>query len=82
MMLAICEKYPVDCTPMQDCFASEGAKALGYKYPSVNEASEFFLESMYSFKPVGVHQWWTFLGQCKPDQFLTVFELYLTLHME
>jgi hypothetical protein len=82
MMLAICEKYSVDCTPMQDCFASEGAKALGYKYPSFDKSSEFFLESMYSSKPIGVHQWWTFLCQVNSDNLFTIFDSYLTLHME
>lgn len=61
VMLDICDRYKPERVEMQDCFASEGVAALGYKTPTFQESGSFFTESVVSDRAVGTHQWWTFL---------------------
>jgi hypothetical protein len=69
VMLDICDRYRNPADIMQDCFASNGIKTLGYKYPSFEESINFFTESYFSnkSKAFGVHQWWTFIVQIDKD---------------
>jgi hypothetical protein len=81
MMLNICDKYDNPDTKMQDCFVSEGVLLLKYKYPSLEENAAFFTESQIVKKPVGVHQWWTFLIHAPPQNWNTILNDYLTLEV-
>ncbi len=81
VMLDICDRYKNEATVMQDCFVSEGVKALGYKYPSFEKNTELFSESYISNKSVGVHQWWTFVVQAPIKSLLPIFHDHLTLRI-
>ena len=64
VMLRICDEFEGKLTiPAQDAFVSHGIKQLGYKYPSLEENSNYFTECMYSQNAIGTHQWWTFISQ-------------------
>lgn len=82
VMLDICDRYAREETVMQDCFASEGIAALGYKYPSVEENAKFFTESCMSEGAAGTHQWWTFLIRRDIQQMLQIIHNYLKLAMD
>jgi len=59
VMIDICKRF-TSTTPMQDCFANEGIKALGYKMPNYLDGMKYICESCFCVDPMGVHQWWTF----------------------
>jgi hypothetical protein len=59
VMLNICKQYISDI-PMQDCYALEGIKTLGYKMPEFMDGITYIAESCFYDDPMGVHQWWTF----------------------
>ena len=79
MMLHICDSYFNPSTVMQDCFVSEGVQKLGYAFPSEAENAEFFTESIPSGRPMGTHQWWTFLLSVPPETIPAIVQIYLTL---
>jgi hypothetical protein len=58
-MTKICKTFTQDI-PSEDVFICEGAKALGCRIPTFDEANPIFGESCLYKDPVGVHQWWTF----------------------
>ena len=82
-MLDICENYE-HLEMAQDIYACKGMKTLGYKLPTVEEASPFFSESIISDDPLGVHQWWTFYGtETENSELSELFiDTLLTLKME
>lgn len=58
-MLFLCEqKFPI-CAA-QDVWVNNGCKTYGLKTPTYVALQNWFVESCYSFTPIGVHQWWTF----------------------
>jgi hypothetical protein len=77
VMIDICQNFKSD-TPMQDCYALEGVKALGYKMP--NSAIPYIVESCYVNDPMGVHQWWTFFTT-NQEYSAEVFHNYLDLEI-
>lgn len=58
-MMQICETFP-EKNAAQDVYVWEGAKKLGLKVPSFEDAVTQLTESVFSLNPFGVHQWWTF----------------------
>ncbi len=58
-MLFLCsQKFPM-CLA-QDIWVNDGCKKYGLKTPTYVAMQNWFVESCYSFVPIGVHQWWTF----------------------
>ena len=79
VMLDICKNFRSK-TPMQDCYALEGVKALGYKMPEFMKGMEYVAESCYYVDPMGVHQWWTFFTVDEEHSEL-IFHKYLELEI-
>lgn len=79
MMLDICERFKSE-SPMQDCYALEGVKALGYKTPPFEIGVKYVSESCFVNDPMGVHQWWTFFTS-NEKQSEIVFHNYLNLQL-
>ena len=79
VMLNMCKNFKSD-TPMQDCYALEGIKALGYKMPCFESGLSYISESCYINNPMGVHQWWTFFTT-NTEYSNEVFHNYLDLEI-
>jgi len=79
VMLDICKNFRSK-TSMQDCYALEGIKALGYKMPDIVRGVEYVAESCYYDDPMGVHQWWTFFTMDEEHSEL-IFHKYLELEI-
>lgn len=58
-MLFLCSKQFPICSA-QDIWVNDGCKKFNLKTPTYVAMQNWFVESCYSFMPVGVHQWWTF----------------------
>ncbi len=58
-MLEIC-RQKCKTYPAQDVWVNNGCKQVGLKTPKYVDFENWFVESCYSFHPVGVHQFWTF----------------------
>jgi hypothetical protein len=58
-MLQICREG-CNMYPAQDLWVNNGCKQLALKTPNYVAFENWFVESCYSFHPVGVHQFWTF----------------------
>jgi hypothetical protein len=83
MMVRICEECP-DGPQMQDSFASDGVRKLGYKFPTQEENMLYFTEAHYSIEAIGTHQWWTYCSQTLGDNgshLIMAFEVYTTLQI-
>ena len=63
VMLDLCDRLGDNNDKMQDCYTSNGIIAFGYKFPDLRTNIDFFCESQLDpfIKPMGVHQWWTFI---------------------
>jgi len=79
VMLDICRNFKSE-TPMQDCYALEGIKALKYKMPEFMKIMKYVVESCYYVDPMGLHQWWTFFRTDKEHSEL-IFHKYLDLEI-
>jgi hypothetical protein len=78
-MLRICNIYTPDMDPMQDSYASNGVKNLGFKTPSMEESTNYFCECIISNAAVGTHQWWTFLSAYTPTEVVDIIQIMTTL---
>jgi hypothetical protein len=79
-MIDICTNFKKDI-PMEDCFINEGVKLLGYKMPTVEKGVKYIAESCYDIDPMGVHQWWAFMGNNGSDFHIDRFYNYLNLQI-
>lgn len=75
VMIDICENYKSE-TPMQDCYALEGIKALGYNMPDFIKGIFYISESCHVDDPMGLHQWWTFFNNNRIES-VDFFHAYL-----
>jgi hypothetical protein len=65
VMLELCKRgFPVSA--VQDQWANDGCKHYGFKMPTYEKYKNWFVESCYSYKPIGVHQFWTFWNTNHP----------------
>ena len=64
---------------MQDTFVSHGIQQLNKKFPTLEEAFNYFIEGHISNNGIGTHQWWTFIHNLDEDTILYMIEVYLTL---
>jgi len=81
VMLDICKSYD-QLELAQDIFACKGIQALGYTMPCFEEGVKYFSESALYEDPVGVHQWWTFVGPDDMSFDEGIFTSLVTLCLE
>ena len=77
-MIHICNTCP-QLDLIQDVYACNGIKALGYTMPSFEEGITYFAESCHYEDPIGLHQWWTFWNPDNSDDSNLIFKEYTTL---
>lgn len=83
-MIEICEKLNDFNTIHEDGWFSDRIPELGYEFPGLNHRIQVFSENFPVDNPIGVHQFWTFLGNFNLDnkeQFKDHLRRYLTLEM-
>jgi hypothetical protein len=78
MMLDIYDRSSSN-PPMQDSFASDGVKLLGYTYPDIQTNMNYFTEALCSPSAIGTHQWWTFCCSEGLPTFINYCMTYFTL---
>jgi len=82
LMRRICEleDASVKDDPMQDSFASNGARILFAKSPTLAESMNYFTEcALLPVNSIGTHQWWTFISSLDDTTLQKTIRYYLTL---
>lgn len=51
----------------EDCWLEHRLTNLGFKYPDLKFRSSVFMENIYVTKPIGIHQFWTFILNYNPQ---------------
>ena len=78
-MLNIC-RAGLESLEVQDVFASQGMRALGYTIPPLLFLKDIVAESILDSDPVAVHQWWTFFSPYLEEADST-FQRFMTIEI-
>jgi len=76
---------PANAANGEDCFFSEGCKALGKKIPVFPERYMYFVETMFYEEPIGVHQWWSYVFtslETTEEYKKHLYNCYTTIHLD